>query len=157
MQSKHEGKECSVLMGLCRGHLDALNIDYLEARGAGDSMTTAETAGTVWAPQALETTLLVLLKRQPRHGYALLGPVQELGVEVGDVTRLYRALRNLETEGIVASSWDTSARGRGPARKVYSITRSGHRILRQRIKALRANREVMRRIEEQYLEVAGEG
>ncbi len=104
----------------------------------------------------LETAVLVLLKQHPSHGYALLAPIQELGVEVGDLSRLYRALRNLETEGIVASSWDTTARGRGPARRIYSITRTGHRHLRQRIKALRANTEVMHRIEAQYAELAGD-
>lgn len=104
----------------------------------------------------LETAVLVLLKQHPSHGYALLAPIQELGVEVGDLSRLYRALRNLETEGIVASAWDTTARGRGPARRIYSITRIGHRHLRQRIKALRANTEVMQRIEAQYAELAGD-
>lgn len=119
-------------------------------------MPDADTASTVWAPQMLETAVLVLLKQHPSHGYALLAPIQELGVEVGDLSRLYRALRNLETEGIVASAWDTTARGRGPARRIYSITRIGHRHLRQRIKALRANTEVMQRIEAQYAELAGD-
>ncbi len=119
-------------------------------------MPDQDVPGTVWAPQMLETAVLVLLKQRPSHGYALLTPIQELGVEVGDLSRLYRALRNLETAGIVASSWDTSAKGRGPARRIYSITRAGHRHLRQRMKALRANTAVMERIEEQYMELAGE-
>ena len=106
-----------------------------------------------WAPQVLDTALLVLLKQQPRHGYALVGPVQELGLEVGDITRLYRSLRNLESEGIVTSTWDTSARGKGPARKVYSLTRAGNRHLRQMIKALRQHAEVMSRIDARYLDL----
>lgn len=110
-------------------------------------------SSTGWAPQVLDTALLVLLKQQPRHGYALVGPVQELGLEVGDITRLYRSLRNLEAEGIVTSTWDTSARGKGPARKIYSLTRSGNRHLRQLIKALRQHAEVMNRIDARYLEL----
>lgn len=119
-------------------------------------MAVREIASRVSAPQVLETAVLMLLKRNPSHGYGLIGPIQELGVELGDLTRLYRVLRNLEAEGVVASSWDTTAPGRGPARKMYSITRSGQRHLRQRIAMLRANTEVMQRIERQYLEVAGE-
>ncbi len=102
----------------------------------------------------LETAVLVLLKQRPNHGYALLAPIQELGLEVRDVSRLYRALRNLEGDGIVASSWDTSAHGKGPARKIYSITRLGHRHLRQRMKSLRATTVLMQRIEAKYEESA---
>ncbi len=119
-------------------------------------MPDTERASSGWAPQVLETALLVLLKQKPRHGYALVGPIEELGVEVGDITRLYRALRNLESEGVVASTWDTEARGKGPARKVYSLTRQGNRYLRQRIKALRANTQVMNKIDQHYAEMVGE-
>lgn len=119
-------------------------------------MAEAERTTSGWAPQVLETALLVLLKQQPRHGYALVGPIEELGVEVGDITRLYRALRNLESEGVVASKWDTEARGKGPARKVYALTRQGNRYLRQRIKTLRANTDVMTRIDRHYSEMVGE-
>lgn len=113
-------------------------------------------ANNAWAPQMLETAVLVLLKQRPNHGYALLAPMQDLGVEVGDLSRLYRSLRNLEKDGIVTSTWDTSARGRGPARRIYSLTRVGNRHLRQRIKMLRANTEVMQRIDAEYVELAGE-
>lgn len=104
----------------------------------------------------LETVVLVLLKQRPNHGYALLAPIQELGLEVRDLSlsRLYRALRNLEGDGIVASSWDTSAHGKGPARKIYSITGLGHRHLRQRMKSLRATTVLMQRIESKYEESA---
>lgn len=120
------------------------------------ALPEVERATSGWAPQVLETALLVLLKQQPRHGYALVGPIEELGVEVGDITRLYRALRHLESEGVVASTWDTEARGKGPARKVYSLTRQGNRYLRQRIKTLRANTDVMSRIDRHYSEMVGE-
>lgn len=120
------------------------------------ALPEAERVTGGWAPHVLETALLVLLKQQPRHGYALVGPIEELGVEVGDITRLYRALRHLESEGVVASTWDTEARGKGPARKVYSLTRHGNRYLRQRIKTLRANADVMSRIDRQYSEMMGE-
>ncbi len=120
------------------------------------ALAESERATSGWAPQVLETALLVLLKQQPRHGYALVGPMEELGVDVGDITRLYRALRNLESEGVVTSTWDTEARGKGPARKVYSLTRQGNRHLRQRIKSLRANTEVMARIDHQYSDMVGE-
>jgi DNA-binding PadR family transcriptional regulator len=40
---------------------------------------------------------------------------------------LYRTLRTLEANGYVASTWDA---GDGPARRNYSLTRSGHVHLR---------------------------
>ncbi len=119
-------------------------------------MAMGNTAGTALAPQMLDTAVLVQLKRHPSHGYALLGPLQELGVETGDLTRVYRLLRKLESEGMVTSTWGVSGRGRGPARKIYSITRSGHRHLRQRMQDLRANSDLLQRIERQYLEFAAE-
>lgn len=120
-------------------------------------MAIREIGSTAWAPQVLENAVLVLLKQHPSHGYALLDPVQRLGVEVADVSRLYRVLRKLESEGIVASCWDTSAGGRGPARKIFSLTRAGQRDLPQRMKTLRGNCEVMQRIERRYLELTREG
>ncbi len=119
--------------------------------------TTEQRASNTWAPDTLETAVLVLLKQQPSHGYALLGPIQEFGVEIGDLSRLYRSLRSLESEGVLASKWDTAARGRGPARRIYFLTRQGNRYLRQQIKALRENKAVLSRIDAQYVDLVGDG
>ena len=50
-----------------------------------------------------------------------------LAGERPDPTGVYRALRAMEERGFVTSSWDTSERG--PARKTYELTPSGHKCL----------------------------
>lgn len=114
-------------------------------------MTTAQTTAPtamVTTPEVLETAVLLLLREQPRHGYALVAPLNEMGVEVTEMSRLYRILRGLEAEGIVVSTWDTSSHGKGPARKVYALTRRGHTHLRRQMRALRAGVEVAGRLVE---------
>src|ERR671918_1096977 len=53
-----------------------------------------------------EPALLTLLAEGPTHGYELLERLPELvGEERVDVGNVYRALRGLEDEGLVASEW----------------------------------------------------
>ncbi len=81
-----------------------------------------------------EVALLQLLYRQPDHGYALFRRLVSLGVEraEADKTRVYRILRGLAAKGALSVTWDTTCVGKGPARKVYTLTRKGERY-RQRV------------------------
>lgn len=71
----------------------------------------------------LRPCALLLLAEAPRHGYDLLAQLSELGLGTTDPGGLYRLLRALEREGLVESSWETSAAG--PARRNYEITAEG--------------------------------
>ncbi len=75
-----------------------------------------------------EPALLMLLRERPAHGYELLDALAELhpGERV-DMGNLYRALRALEEDGLVASEWDAEAPG--PAKRVYSLAPAGERVL----------------------------
>lgn len=106
-----------------------------------------------WPAQVAETAVLVLLKQRWSHGYGLHERLRELGVPVGDLSRLYRSLHKLEDEGIVTSRWDTEAPRKGPARRIYGLTRQGNRYLRRRIGALRLNTDVLNRIRSRYVDV----
>ena len=75
----------------------------------------------------LTTTLLALLKGYDTHGYDLLQRLSAAGLPPFDPGAVYRALRQLETTGLVSSFWDTSAKG--PARRMYSLTRGGELFL----------------------------
>jgi len=122
-------------------------------------MKTAESSGGAagsWPAQISETAVLVLLKERWSHGYRLHEKLRELGVPAGDLSRLYRSLRKMEADGIVTSRWDTEAPRKGPARRIYTLTRAGSRQLRDRIGALRVNAEVMHRIGSQYVGSVGE-
>jgi PadR family transcriptional regulator PadR len=77
----------------------------------------------------VEPCLLLLLHRDRTHGYDLLEGLKEFGFEENpiDSSVVYRALREMEAQGLVTSKWDTT--GRGPPRRVYRITAEGDRYL----------------------------
>jgi DNA-binding PadR family transcriptional regulator len=72
--------------------------------------------------------LLLLVANEPVHGYALFERLGELGLQPKWPSTLYRELRDLEASGLIASSWRAS-QTRGPARRVYRVTRAGRREL----------------------------
>lgn len=94
-----------------------------------------------WTVQArierfVEPALLLLLRERPRHGYELLELLPEItGEETRvDVGNLYRVLRALEEEGIVASEWRADLPG--PAKRTYELTEAGRRLLNRWAEAL---------------------
>ena len=70
--------------------------------------------------------LLLLLRLEPTHGYALHTNLRARGLDA-EPGVVYRTLRRLETQGLIASSWTEAPRG--PRRRVYSLTDSGHKEL----------------------------
>jgi poly-beta-hydroxybutyrate-responsive repressor len=87
-----------------------------------------------------EPALLLLLRERPRHGYELIELLPELaGGERIDVGNLYRFLRRLEGDGIVESEWRGDLPG--PAKRTYSLTPGGERLLGQWADALRRSCE----------------
>jgi len=80
----------------------------------------------------VEPVVLLLLKEKGRsYGYDLSGHISDEAFADADIERaaLYRTLRRLEKNGYVKSGWD--AGGRGPERRVYSLTRQGEVHLRE--------------------------
>lgn len=71
----------------------------------------------------LRPILLLLLAERASHGYDLLEQIAQLGLERADPGGLYRTLRAMEQEGLVASWWEESAAG--PARRTYVLTVEG--------------------------------
>jgi PadR family transcriptional regulator PadR len=84
----------------------------------------------------VEPVLLLLLRDRPMHGYELIERVPEVAGEDArvDVGNLYRVLRALEEEGIVASEWSEDLPG--PAKRTYELTDSGRRLLDRWAEAL---------------------
>ena len=74
-----------------------------------------------------EPALLLLLRDRPAHGYELVDSLAELTPRRVDMGNLYRTLRALEGEGLVASEWDAAAPG--PAKRRYELTKAGGRLL----------------------------
>jgi DNA-binding PadR family transcriptional regulator len=87
-----------------------------------------------------ELSLLSLLAEKPYHGYELEHVIESRGMrewtEIG-FSSIYYLLKKLEGDGWIESRLEEA--GRGPARKVYSITEGGREQLRAAIlKALTA-------------------
>jgi PadR family transcriptional regulator len=83
--------------------------------------------------------LLLLLRERKAHGYDLLEQLPELiGEERVDVGNLYRVLRALEEQGLVASEWDETVPG--PAKRTYELTEAGAAALERWVAALTETR-----------------
>lgn len=73
--------------------------------------------------------LLLLLAEEPSHGYELVDKYLDLGFTEADPDpgAIYRTLKALDSEGSISSKWETGTGG--PAKKIYSITPEGSKIL----------------------------
>ena len=95
----------------------------------------------------LKPCLLLLLLDGSAHGYALIQRLRPFGVTEGDPGHVYRALRSLESAGLVRSAWAPSRNG--PARRMYRLTPAGEHSLHAWVPEL----EHMQSIVQLYLAV----
>ncbi len=79
-----------------------------------------------------ETVVLAEIARQPLHGYQLVERLrtQSKGILALGEGTLYPLLYRLEANGLVRGQWEPGAGGR--RKRVYSLTRKGHRCLADR-------------------------
>jgi PadR family transcriptional regulator PadR len=87
----------------------------------------------------LEPALLLLLHHSPAHGYTLLEQLEEFGLENLNPSAVYRLLRDMEAEGLVASTWDEE-QSQGPPRRVYHLSALGDEMLTLRTQDLQETR-----------------
>jgi poly-beta-hydroxybutyrate-responsive repressor len=71
----------------------------------------------------LRPCLLLLLREGEAHGYQLAESLGAFGFDHSDPGALYRALRRLESAGLVRSDWQRSESG--PRKRVYRLTDLG--------------------------------
>jgi PadR family transcriptional regulator, regulatory protein PadR len=76
----------------------------------------------------LVPVILLTLREWNSYGYKLMEQARVFGFGAMNPGTLYRTLRHMEKDGLCRSQWDTS-KGRGPARRVYSITDAGNAYL----------------------------
>ena len=75
----------------------------------------------------LVPVILLSLRDLNSYGYELMDRATTFGFGAMNPGTLYRTLRQMEKDGIVESSWETSKGG--PARRMYTITDSGKTYL----------------------------
>lgn len=82
-------------------------------------------------------TLILLVLSQlksPKYGYNLVKDLQECGIPI-EANTLYPLMRRLESQGLLASEWETSE---AKPRKYYKITSDGEIVLQKTIKQWKA-------------------
>ncbi len=93
--------------------------------------------------------ILLLLAEEPRHGYSLAKGVHALQVGRVDRPGVYRALAQLEADGLICSSPETSLAGQG--RRVYSLTEQGQQALRHWMGVIKQERDGLDRVLRRYV------
>ena len=106
----------------------------------------------------VQPCLLLLLHQGPSHGYNLMEELKEFGFAEAplDSSGVYRYLRTMEEDGLVASEWNTEASA-GPARRVYRITEEGDQALAWWVAGLRETDRVLHRFLNAYDQHMEEG
>lgn len=88
-------------------------------------------------------TLLLILSEEPSHGYELTEKYSEFGFTEADSDpgAVYRTLKLLDSDGFIRSKWKTDEPG--PAKKVYSITDKGSKLLSSWAKEIKERRNTL--------------
>jgi len=84
-------------------------------------------ANEAWSKNWLVPILLLMLRQWSSYGYELMEKMSTFGLVAMNPGTFYRTLRQMEKDGMVSSSWDTTEGG--PARRMYSITDAGEAYL----------------------------
>lgn len=99
----------------------------------------------------LEPALLLQLHDQPKHGYALIEGLDDLGMESypADMSAIYRILYALEEGGMITSTRDSEESGGAP-RRVYALTAAGEAYLAAWVAELGETDRLLHRFLEAY-------
>lgn len=89
-----------------------------------------------------ESALLLLLHREPAHGYTLIEHLKEFGLGEVAPSIIYQVLRDMEVRGWVTSTWDEE-QTQGPPRRIYRITALGDEVLAAWVGELDETREIL--------------
>jgi poly-beta-hydroxybutyrate-responsive repressor len=85
-------------------------------------------ATEAWSKNWLVPILLLMLREWSSYGYELMERLTTFGLAAMNPGTFYRTLRQMEKNGMVSSSWDTSEAG--PAKRRYTITEAGEAYLK---------------------------
>ena len=91
----------------------------------------------------LNAQLLAMLKEWSAYGYELAQKLEQAGFGNYNKGTVYRALRQMESLGLVSSLWDTNSAG--PARRMYSLTQAGSVFLQNWLTLLNLHRATLER------------
>jgi DNA-binding PadR family transcriptional regulator/polyisoprenoid-binding protein YceI len=96
----------------------------------------------------LYPAILLLLAEKPRHGYRLIDPLTALGFGPVERPQVYRALAELEGDGLVRSWLEPPTAG--SARHVYALTADGQQALEAWMSVIAQERACLDLVLEKY-------
>jgi DNA-binding PadR family transcriptional regulator len=92
--------------------------------------------------------IVLLLSERPGYGYNLVKELQEFRFGQVDRPAVYRALAQLQRDGMVESR--SEAPKAGQARRVYQLTQHGERVLRLWMGVIKEERDCLDRVLRRY-------
>ncbi len=95
--------------------------------------------------------LLLSLQNVNLHGYKLIQELAQFGFATIDQGNVYRTLRQLEKDQLVYSEWDTTTEG--PAKRIYSITKTGEDYLKTCFTTLEQYQSMINRFFSIYMDM----
>jgi len=108
--------------------------------------------GSKKAERYIQASILLALKIKSSYGYELIQEIPRFGFIEGQAPpgMIYRHLRDLEEDGLVASQWETQ--GTGPAKRVYQLTEEGMEALESWIQYMHNQAQRLSRFVQAYRE-----
>ena len=99
------------------------------SRKIKDPLQKRYRTGSKKSERYIQASILMALKDKPSYDYELIQVICQFGFVEGQAPpgMIYRHLRDLEENGLVASEWETD--GTGPAKRVYQLTGEGSGVL----------------------------
>jgi poly-beta-hydroxybutyrate-responsive repressor len=101
-------------------------------------------------PRFLQASILLLINNASSYGYELMDKLREgkfLETQP-DPGAVYRILRKLEDEKCIVSKWQMNKSG--PAKKIYSVTFKGRKLLKEWVTSIQIKRNSLNRILKEY-------
>ena len=105
-------------------------------------------ATEAWSKNWMVPIVLLMLREWSSYGYELMEKMAKYGLSTMNAGTFYRTLRQMEKDGMVSSTWDTSEGG--PARRMYSITEVGENYLKFWATSLEQYQNMMNRFFQLY-------
>jgi len=115
---------------------------------AKEAANPSNPATEAWSKNWMVPVLLLMLRGLNSYGYELMENMAKYGFNTMNAGTFYRTLRQMEKDGMVSSSWDTSEGG--PARRMYSITEAGENYLKFWATSLEQYQNMMNRFFQMY-------
>lgn len=89
----------------------------------------------------VEPCILLLLSKNPSHGYGLMEGLEKHCGEKVDIGNLYRTLRKMEKSGWITSYWEKG--NLGPNKRKYKITVKGKTVLKRAFFSLKKTQSLI--------------